>query len=428
MKMNTEPLLITDKRTGGSYYFVNHPSGLPIYVMEMPGFSGSSAMLGTAYGSVNTVFRTGGSGEYTAVPEGIAHFLEHKLFENEDCDIFEQYAKIGASGNAYTSFDKTVYLFNCTEDFEKSLSILLNSVQNPYFTKETVEKEQGIIAQEIRMCEDNPYRAGYFNLLRAMYKSHPVRTEIAGTVESISRIDVELLNRCYSSFYSLNNMVLCAAGNCSLDEVLRTADKLLKPNPAAPPETLMPNEPDEVYMSEIEVDMAVGIPLFSLGFKAKPCRGEEMLKKEFASAFLMDMVFGAASRFYKENLESGMINFSFESETLDGNGYFANILSGESKNPKRLRELINQEIKRVKAEGLDRSEFESLKKSRYALLVRSMSSPYGCASAMLGAHMSGCKPFDGQEVLARLTFEDVLGYYDELLCPENSSISIVNIM
>ena len=245
--------------------------------MEMEGYNTAFALFGTKYGSVNTTFKTKNDADFVTVPEGIAHFLEHKLFENEDCDVFELYAKTGASGNAYTSFGRTAYLFSCTENFPESLSILLDFVQKPYFTQATVDKEQGIIAQEIKMGEDNPYVAVFFNLLKAVYHSHPVRIGIAGTVDSIAKINADLLYRCYYTFYNLNNMVLSVAGNCRVDDVLEVADRLLKPCEDAGLECVFPNEPDTVVQSEYKCSMPVGVPLFAIGFKAKPCIGAEMI-------------------------------------------------------------------------------------------------------------------------------------------------------
>ena len=423
--MKYEPKLVKNELTGAEYYYVKHPSGLSIYVMEMEGFSTAHALFGTKYGSVNTTFKTKNDDDFVTVPEGIAHFLEHKLFENEDSDVFELYAKTGASGNAYTSFGKTVYLFSCTDNFKESLSILLDFVQKPYFTEETVAKEQGIIGQEIRMCEDNPYRAGYFNLLRALYSKHPIRIEVAGTVESIAQINSDLLYRCYNTFYNLNNMVLCVAGNCKAEEAFEVADRLLKPCEDVGLQSVFPEEPEGIAKRETVTKMEVGIPLFNIGFKARPCTGVELLRKEYASAFLMDMVFGPTSRFYAENMESGLINSSFESETLDGDGYFCNILSGESREPTKLRSAVVAEIERVRREGLSRQDFEDLKKAKYASAIRLFTSVQGCASLMLNAHMTDTKPVDAVEELKAMTFEDVMGYLNEIFDTENLAISVI---
>ncbi len=198
---------IKSQLTGDKYYKVKHKSGLNIYVYEKEGYNSTYAVFGTRYGSINTTFSSNG-GEKMTVPDGIAHYLEHKLFECEDGDAFAKYAKTGANANAFTSFDKTCYLFSTTDNFKESLEILLDFVQRPYFTEETVAKEQGIIGQEIKMYDDSPEWRVMFNLLEIMYHNHPVKIDIAGTVESIAKITPELLYKCYNTFYNLTNMAL----------------------------------------------------------------------------------------------------------------------------------------------------------------------------------------------------------------------------
>jgi len=215
-----EKQIVKNERTGEQYTYVKHPTGLDIYIWKMEDYSTSYALFGTKYGSINTKFRTKNEKDFITVPNGIAHYLEHKLFENEDCDVFSLYAKTGASANAYTSFDKTCYLFSCTDNVYESLEILLSFVQSPYFTEETVQKEQGIIGQEIRMYDDNAGWRVFFNMLQGMYHNHPVKIDIAGTVESIAKINADLLYQCYNTFYNLNNMVLSIAGNIDEDKIL----------------------------------------------------------------------------------------------------------------------------------------------------------------------------------------------------------------
>ena len=207
-----------------SYVKAVMPNGLQIYIMEKPQYSSSYAIYGTRYGSIDTKFSKDDS-EMITVPEGIAHYLEHKLFEGEDGDAFSKYAKTGASANAFTSFDRTCYLFSCSDNFYENLDILLNFVQSPYFTKENVEKEQGIIGQEIRMYDDNPGWRVMFNLLKGMYHTHPVRIDIAGTVESIAQIDADLLYKCYETFYNPANMFICLVGNIDTDKTLKQIEK-----------------------------------------------------------------------------------------------------------------------------------------------------------------------------------------------------------
>ena len=196
--------------------------------MPKENYSSTYAIFGTNYGSIDTKFKRSDKDEWTVVPEGIAHFLEHKLFESEDLDAFERFAKTGASANAYTSFERTGYLFSCSANFKKNLEILLDFVQNPYFTQATVEKEQGIIGQEIDMYKDAPDWEVMFNCLRTMYHNLPVRIDIAGTQESIAQITAKTLYGCYDNFYNLHNMVLAVAGNADVDEIVEVADKVLK--------------------------------------------------------------------------------------------------------------------------------------------------------------------------------------------------------
>lgn len=415
---------VYDKRTDKSYEIIHHSSGLDILVMEMQGFTSKAAMFATKYGSVNTEYRLP-DGTISSDPLGIAHFLEHKLFENEDCDVFKLYAKTGANGNAYTSFDKTVYLFDCSENFSQSLEILLNFVTSPYFTEQSVEKEQGIIEQEILMCEDNPFRRAYFNLLQAIYNTHPVKYEIAGTTESIKQIDKDMLYRAYEHFYDLSNMVLCCAGSCKADEVISACDKILKPCRDNAPQQVIPNEPSQVARRVIKEKMAVGLPMFSVGYKVRPDSGENLCRKEFVSAFLLDMIFGQTSRFYTEYSEAGLINSRFESETTSGEGFFVNIVSGESKDPMRVYEAMNDEIRRVKREGLDRTDFEAYKKTAYGSSVREFNNVGACASLMLDSYMRGYSAFAPSQILASITYAETLNLIDELLNPDYSAISII---
>lgn len=417
--------IIKSDRIGEQYYKISHPSGLDILVWPMKGFSSTEALFCTKYGSINTRFKTKKENDFVDVPEGIAHFLEHKLFENEDCDVFELYAKTGANANAYTSFDKTCYLYSCSENYKESLEILLSFVQKPYFTDATVQKEQGIIGQEIRMCDDNPEWRVFFNLLGALYVNHPVKIDIAGTVESIAKIDADLLYRCYHTFYNLNNMVLSIAGNCDVDEVLEIADKYLKPCEDIELETEFADEPLEINQKEVIQKLPVGTPLFHIGFKAKPLDGIELVRAEMVSSILLSLMFGSTSPLYKQLTEEGLINSSFSSEVFTGDGYFANIVGGESRNPNEVMNRVIAEIKRVKSEGLDEERFNIIKKSKYGQLIRGFNNVEACASLMLNSHFVGVSAFETVEILAGINFEDVKNALDELFDTEKSAISII---
>lgn len=420
-----EKNIIKSERTGDSCIHVKHKSGLDIYICEMPGFSSVEALFGTKYGSVNTMFKMRDDEGYTVVPEGIAHFLEHKLFENEDCDVFELYAKTGASGNAFTSFDKTCYLFNCTKNYQESLRILLDFVQKPYFTQATVDKEQGIIGQEIKMTNDNPDWRLFFNLLRGMYHNHPVKIDIAGTVESIAQIDAELLYKCYYTFYNLNNMVLSIAGNIKAEEVLAICDECLKPCEDKGLETVFPDEPESIVTPEIYENQPVGAALFSIGYKCKSSSGMERLKKTMAASIAASMLTDASTDMYKKLLDEEIINSSFASEVFYGDGYFTVIFSGESDKPEIVRQSLADEITRIISDGLDEKSFARIKKSTYGSLIRELNNVEAVANLLINSHMDGVSPYDTISVLSELSSGDVYEFIKNELCSDKTVLSVI---
>ncbi len=416
--------ILTSKRTGDSCIHVKHKSGLDVYIREMPGFSTVYALFGTKYGSVNTTFKLAADKEYTQVPNGIAHFLEHKLFENEDCGVFELFARTGAQCNAYTSFDKTCYLFSCTKDYTENLRILLDFVQKPYFTKENVDKEQGIIGQEIRMTNDNPEWRVFFNMLRGMYHSHPIQIDIAGTEDSIAQIDADLLYKCYDTFYNLNNMTLSIAGNIKADEVLAICDEMLRPCEDKGLETVFPDEPGTIVEADIREKQSVGASIFQLGYKCCPC-SEDFLRKELTASLAVSYLTDASSEMYNRLLTEGIINASFGGEVFAGDGYFSVIFSGESENPDAVKEAVINEIKRISAEGVDEKIFNRIKKATYGDLVRQLCNVTAMASAMINSHMAGYNPFDVVDTVSELTAEDALAFIKNELLPDKTVLSVI---
>ncbi len=343
-----ERTVIKSARLGQEMVKIKHPSGLTMLLCPMPGYSTAYATFTANVGSVDTGFKTQDDDAFVDVPEGIAHFLEHKMFENEDGDAFAKYAKTGASANAYTSFDKTAYLFACTDRFEESLEILLDFVRRPYFTKESVQKEQGIIGQEIRMYDDDGEWRVQFNLLQALYHNHPVRIDIAGTVESIAEIDDQLLYRCYRTFYNLNNMVLCVSGNFDIDAVLRVADRVIKPDEKPVEiERRHVDEPENICKPLVEQKFAVAAPLFQFGFKGCGGNPRENLKNQILDEILAEIIAGDASPLYRRMYDAGIINSTFGSEIMAGRDYMCAIFSGESREPERVADEIKAEVARM---------------------------------------------------------------------------------
>lgn len=414
---------IKSQRTGDSYYKIDHPTGLTIYVYPKEGYNSAYAIFGTKYGSINTKFSVDGGNKIT-VPDGIAHYLEHKLFESEEGDAFERYAKTGANANAYTSFEKTGYLFSCTDKFDESLEILLDFVQKPYFTAQTVAKEQGIIGQEIKMYDDSPEWRVMFNMLEGMYKNHPVKIDIAGTVDTIAEITAEKLYEVYNVFYNLNNMVLCVSGNVTVEQVLKTADKMLKKSENHNIKNYFEEEPYEICEPYVEQSFPVSMPLFNLGFKE---RADSLLdvKKLAYTDILLAMIASQTSQLYRELLDNNLINSSFSYELFEGPGYCSVIFGGESRAPKQAAEIIKQHISKLKRDGLEKSDFEISKKSVYGDAVSALNSVSSISNAIADYHFNGNELFSYIDAIADATFDDISSRLSEMLDVNNCTLSVV---
>ena len=407
---------------GESYVKAVHPSGLKIYILEKPQYNSSYAIFGTKYGSIDTCFSV--NGEKVSVPEGIAHFLEHKLFESEDGDAFTKYAETGASANAFTSFDRTCYLFACSDRFYDNLAILLDFVQSPYFTAQTVSKEQGIIGQEIRMYDDSPDWRVTFNMLGAMYKNHPVKIDIAGTVESIAQIDDKLLYSCYNTFYNLSNMFICIAGNVNTEKVLAQINGALKPSEPVEITRIGCDEPDTVQKNFVSQKMAVAYPMFCLGFKEPVSAPERTVKEKVATALLLEIIAGDASPLYKRLINAGLINDEFGFEYFTGHGYAAAMFEGESSDPEKVAAEIKAEIERIKTDGIDKKLFSAVRCGMYGDAVRSFNSVESITMNLVNCAMFDCGLFDELKYLKNITAEDVLKRL-QLLDADKSVLSVI---
>lgn len=416
---------IENEALGEFYYSFKHPTGLQIYVMPKEKYSSAFAVFGTNYGSVDTGFKRSDESDFAFIPEGTAHFLEHKLFESEELDAFARYAKTGASANAYTSFDQTCYLFSCSGNFKENLEILLDFVQHPYFTEETVKKEQGIIGQEIRMYQDVPGWQGMFNLLRALYSKHPVRTDIAGTIESIAEINADTLYRCYNTFYNLNNMALAVAGSVTPEDVIEVADKMLKPAPPLSIERLNHEEPKQINQKYVEEKLAVITPQFSLGFKESLEAPVVSLKQRLETSVLLDILSGKTSRLYNSLFDRGLINGDFGAEYFVGSGYASVIFSGETSHYKEVADEIKAEIKKIKKEGLDKDEFELVRRRMYGHAIMGFNDVDSLANSLIAAHFLGTGLFDDIALLRDMTLEDVNRRLLNTLDEEYSALSVI---
>ncbi|WP_277668304.1 EF-P 5-aminopentanol modification-associated protein YfmH [Caproiciproducens galactitolivorans] len=417
---------IKSDRVGDRYYEVEHPSGLRIFVYPKENNNSTYAVFGTRYGSIDMCFKSSDDSEPNKVPAGIAHYLEHKLFESEDGDAFARFAKTGASANAYTSFDKTCYLFSCTENVYESLEILLDFVQSPYFTEQTVQKEQGIIGQEIRMYDDDPQWRVMFNLLRAMYHNHPVKIDIAGTVESIAQITPELLYKCYNTFYNLNNMVLCVAGNVEVNKVLELCDKMLKPSKHLSIDRIFENEPDEVVQSRIEQKLSVSTTIFQLGFKEKVGKNRVSAEEIAQTEILLELMASDSSPLFRRLLDAELINQStFAYEYFEGPGYASVIFSGESKDPDAVADEIKKEAEKLRTQGIDPVAFERSKKAVYGRLISSFNSVDNIANTLASLAFTGHELFHYVDSVSQADIASVQARLNTQLRADSSVLSIV---
>ena len=422
--MNRE--IIKNERLGESYTKIQHKSGLALLLYPLQGYSSAYALFGTNFGSINNTFKTAPDAPFTTVPAGVAHFLEHKMFEKEDGDAFAKYAKTGASANAFTSFDKTCYLFSCTQNFKPSLEILLDLVTRPYFTKESVEKEQGIIGQEIKMYDDSPDWRVLFNMLESLYQNHPVKIDIAGTVESIAEITADTLYSCYNTFYNLRNMVLAIAGNFDIDTVLECCDRMLPTAPEIQIENAPVIEPKEILSKRHVQKLDVATPLFSIGFKETPDDKAGFMKGDLLNEVILDVVAGESSQTYRELYDAGLINQTFGTEVFSGEGYLCSIFSGESENPDEVYRRLCESIAEMKKTGLPKEEFERSKRCVYGRYVRAFESVGILSSAMVTAHFGGCGIYDIVEMVANMTYEEANERFMNMLCESYGTVSIVN--
>lgn len=417
--------IVESSALGEKYYEIDHKSGLKIFVMPKENYKSTYAVFGTKYGSIDTRFKRSDSDEFTVVPEGIAHFLEHKLFESEELDAFTRYAETGASANAYTSFDKTCYLFQCSDRFEDSLRILLDFVTHPYFTKETVEKEQGIIGQEITMYYDVAGWMSTFNLLRCLYKNHPVRIDIAGTVESISEITDKLLYDCYNTFYNLHNMALVVVGNADADRIVAICDECLEKAENVSVERSFEDEPRDIVKAYDEYHLAMSVPVFSFGYKEKCETPERTLKEIVETNILLEVLIGESSPLYSSLIEKGLINSQFSKEYFVGYGYEAIMFDGESTNPKAVADEIKREVARLKKDGIDDELFETVRRNLYGKEIMQYNDIDAVANGMISCYFSNYGIFDTMDIYKNVTKADIEKRLFEVMDEKYSALSVV---
>lgn len=420
-------MTLTDTRTGDTCRIIRHRSGLEIRVTELPDFRTASAQLVTKFGAQHIRFRLSPDADVTEMPPGIAHYLEHKLFENPDCSASELFASLGAHDNAYTDYDRTVYFFQTAREFPEALRVLLDFVTHPFFTAENVERERGIIMQELQEALDDPADVLEMQLFSGMFHTHPVREHVLGTVQSIRQITPALLLTCWQTFYNLSNMALCCAGNITAEQVVQIADAVLPET--APPMRAVPvllPEPGQVRKRRMQCSMDVGRTQFMIGFKSAPAAGMERLRDSLLCLLVIELIAGDSAPLYLELLDSGLLHDTFATDCLAGDGWFAVTAEGESEDPDAVCAALCKEIRRVKTEGLDVQRFADCKKAAYGDALIGLNSPEAAADAMTDAFVSGhASPFARAELLAELTLSDAQDCLMRRFDPECLTLSVI---
>lgn len=422
--------IFESKLLNEKYEKVSHPSGLEVYIFPKK-LTTAYALFGVKYGSINNSFYMGDSKEPITVPDGIAHFLEHKLFTNDDgSDSFERFSEYGADANAYTSFNKTAYLFSCTDRFYDSLGELIYFVTHPYFTPESVASEIGIIAEEIRMYDDSPSERCYYGLLEGMYEKHSIRRNICGSEESISKITAETLYQCYNAFYRLDNMALVLCGDINTDEVLKVLDKELPQSTnrlCVIPVDEGANEPHNAYKSYVEQRMQVSKPIFNIGFKDTdiPASPTERLRKDAMMTILDEMIFSRAGALYQYLFENDIIspNMSYGYSITATAAY--NSIGGHADDPHKVLNEILTYIEHLRTSGLSHEDFLREKRVFYAEFVKSFDSTESIANNLLSFVFEGNDLLTYLELIDSITFEDINNIFKAAFDPTTITLSVV---
>ena len=377
-------------------YIEKLENGLTVMIIPKKGITKKYVIWGTHYGSNDSKFIVPGEKEITEVPKGVAHFLEHKMFEQENGkNSLDVLTALGVNANAYTTNTHTAYLFEATDNFYEALDELMDYVQHPYFTDENVEKEKGIIGQEIMMYDDYPEWRVYLNALEAMYHNHPIKLDITGTIETISHIDKEILYKCYNTFYNPSNMCLVVSGDFVPEEILKEIKKrLIDKKPSGEIKRIYEKEEETIVEKNVESKMEVSIPIYTIGIKCKPVSQREKVKTHIAIQILLNLLIGESSLLYQRLYKQGTI-LNMPSMDYEFSDDYAHILiSGVSRDPEYLYKEVKEEIKNMIENGINKEDFERIKKMLYGEYVKEYNNVSDIARMFLSDFMNEINSFD----------------------------------
>ena len=396
--------IIENSKVKEKVYIEKLDNGLTVMIIPKPGVQKKYMIWGTNYGSNDNEFIVPGEEEKTTVPNGVAHFLEHKMFEQENgTNSLDVLTALGTEANAYTTNDHTAYLFECTDNFYEAMDELMDYVQHPYFTDENVEKEKGIIGQEIMMYDDYPEWRVYLNAMEAMYHNNPIKIDIVGTIETISKIDKEILYKCYETFYNPSNMAMVICGDFE-------PEKLIDKKSNGKIERIFQEEPEEIVKEKIEQKLEVSQPLYTIGIKDKIDNVEnsnktDIVKKHIAIEILLNIIMGRSSKLYKELYNEGLI-YSGASLDYEFSKTYAHILiAGQSTDPEKLYEKFKLRVKELKENGIDENDFERNKKMIYGGYVKEYNDVTDIARMFLADYFKGINSFDYIEEINSINVE-----------------------
>ena len=415
----------TYPRLGEQVIWQQLPNGLPIAIVPRPGFTKKLCYFVTDFGAIHTAFTMDGK-DYQ-VPAGIAHYLEHKMFDLPDRDVTAEFAALGAIPNAFTSYDLTAYYFSCTENFPQALDLLLEFVSTPYFTDETVRKEQGIIGQEIDMNRDNPDTQIFEMLMENMYENHPIRVPILGDRGSIARITPQTLTACHRAFYRPDNMLLCIVGDVDPEEVADIAQKRLG-NPQLPPVSRVRRWEEAMTCPAAygEKTMDVSMPTFHLGFKSEPWEpGEAAVRREITAELAAEALFGESSRLYQSLYEQGLIDTSFGGgfETIDGMSLFT--ASGDSNDARAVVDAILNRAGEIAEKGLEEADFLRMKRSALGRRIRSLDSFEATCYRLCAYYFSGFDYFRFPAIYQSVSLPDVQAFLKSTVTAQRMSLAVI---
>lgn len=419
--------IIENSKVQEKIYVEKLENGLTVMIIPKKGVQKKYVIWGTNYGSNDSKFVVPGETKETEVPKGVAHFLEHKMFEQENgVNSLDALTALGVDANAYTTNDHTAYLFECTENFYPALDELMDYVQHPYFTDENVEKEKGIIGQEIMMYDDYPEWKVYLNALEAMYYEHPVKLDITGTIETISHIDKDILYKCYNTFYNPSNMAMVICGDFEPETLLEEIKKRLIDKKAnGEIKRIYPEEKEEIVKQKIEQNMDVSQPLFTIGIKDKLADTKERVRKHTTIEILLNMIIGKSSKLYKELYDEGII---YTVPSLDyefARGYAHVLITGKSPEPEKVYEKFKETIAKMKEQPIDSSEFNRIKKRIYGEYVKEYNDTSDIARMFLADYFKEINSFDYLEEISTINEQYVEQILKEVFDNNKMIISVI---